>query len=160
PKEYNQTVTQHADHLYRFVLKNLGHADDSKDVVQNAFEILWNQRDQVAAENAKTFLFTVGYRKMIDALRKTRKTELKEEWPEQLSGYTETRHTGLKAQLHKALETLPAIQKQLILLKDYEGYSYEESAKITGLNEGQVKVYLFRARNTLKKQLSSVASNL
>jgi len=35
-------------------------------------------------------------------------------------------------------------------LKDYEGYSYEEIGRITGLNESQVKVYLHRARIQLK----------
>ena len=41
------------------------------------------------------------------------------------------------------------------MLKDYEGYSYEEIGKITDLNESQVKVYLHRARITLKNYLVS-----
>jgi RNA polymerase sigma-70 factor (ECF subfamily) len=41
------------------------------------------------------------------------------------------------------------------MLKDYEGYSYEEIGKITGLNESQVKVYLHRARITLRNYLVS-----
>ena len=44
---------------------------------------------------------------------------------------------GLKKILHEALDKLPEIQKQLVLLKDYEGYSYEELANITGLNQGK-----------------------
>jgi len=43
------------------------------------------------------------------------------------------------------------LQKSLILLKDYEGYSYEEIGKITSLNASQVKVYLHRARLQLKE---------
>jgi RNA polymerase sigma-70 factor (ECF subfamily) len=62
--------------------------------------------------------------------------------------------------LNKALETLPDIQKQLVLLKDYEGYSYTEIGQITGLNESQVKVYLFRARMSLKKTLVSIEQTL
>jgi RNA polymerase sigma-70 factor (ECF subfamily) len=41
------------------------------------------------------------------------------------------------------------------MLKDYEGYSYEEIGQITGLNEGQVKVYLHRARLALRNYLVS-----
>jgi DNA-directed RNA polymerase specialized sigma24 family protein len=37
-----------------------------------------------------------------------------------------------------------------VMLKDYEGYNYEEIGQITGLNESQVKVYLHRARLQLK----------
>jgi RNA polymerase sigma-70 factor (ECF subfamily) len=46
--------------------------------------------------------------------------------------------------------------RSLVLLKDYEGYSYEEIGTITGLNESQVKVYLHRARLQLKNYLVSI----
>jgi RNA polymerase sigma-70 factor (ECF subfamily) len=39
------------------------------------------------------------------------------------------------------------------LLRDYEGYSYDEIGEITGLNESQVKVYIYRARISLKNYL-------
>ena len=55
--------------------------------------------------------------------------------------------------LEQALDRLSETQKSLVLLKDYEGYSYEEIGRITGLNESQVKVYLHRARIQLKNYL-------
>ena len=58
--------------------------------------------------------------------------------------------------LDEALDRLPELQKSLILLRDYEGYSYEEIGKITGLNESQVKVYIFRGRMALKNYLISI----
>ena len=67
-----------------------------------------------------------------------------------------TEYKGLKELIKKALETLPDIQRTVILLRDYEGYSYEEIGSITGLNESQVKVYIFRARQTLKNYLGSM----
>ena len=51
-------------------------------------------------------------------------------------------------------------QRSLVLLKDYEGYSYEEIAEITGLNVTQVKVTLHRARLILKEWLVSVENVL
>jgi RNA polymerase sigma-70 factor (ECF subfamily) len=42
------------------------------------------------------------------------------------------------------------------MLRDYEGYSYEEIASITGLTESQVKVYIFRARMFLKNYIGSI----
>ena len=53
------------------------------------------------------------------------------------------------------LNILNETQRSLVLLKDYEGYSYEEIGAITGLNESQVKVYLYRARIQLKNYLVS-----
>jgi RNA polymerase sigma-70 factor (ECF subfamily) len=61
----------------------------------------------------------------------------------------------LKKNLHEALNRLSETQKSLVLLKDYEGYSYEEIGQIMGLNESQVKVYLHRARLTLRNYLVS-----
>jgi RNA polymerase sigma-70 factor (ECF subfamily) len=55
----------------------------------------------------------------------------------------------------EAVNKLNHTQKSLVMLKDYEGYSYEEIGKITGLNESQVKVYLHRARLTLRNYLVS-----
>jgi RNA polymerase sigma-70 factor (ECF subfamily) len=55
--------------------------------------------------------------------------------------------------LNKGLELLPEIQKSVLLLRDYEGYDYSEIGTITGLNESQVKVYIFRARTFLKNYI-------
>jgi RNA polymerase sigma-70 factor (ECF subfamily) len=54
------------------------------------------------------------------------------------------------------LETLSEIQRNVILLRDYQGYSYAEIGEITGLNESQVKVYIYRARLALKEYLGSI----
>ena len=61
-KEYNQCVTVYADNVYRFILKNLRHEEDAKDVVQGAFEKLWINRETVINEKCKSFLFTVAYK--------------------------------------------------------------------------------------------------
>ena len=55
--------------------------------------------------------------------------------------------------LEQALIRLPEIQKTVVLLRDYEAYSYKEIAEITGLTEEQVKVYIFRARKSLKEYI-------
>lgn len=58
--------------------------------------------------------------------------------------------------LDRALERLDEIKRSLVLLKDYEGYSYEEIGNITGLSASQVKVYLHRARLQLKEYLVTI----
>jgi RNA polymerase sigma-70 factor (ECF subfamily) len=52
--------------------------------------------------------------------------------------------------------TLPPLQKSIVLLRDLEGYSYEEIGEILELSESQVKVYLFRARKKMQKQLKGL----
>ena len=62
--------------------------------------------------------------------------------------------------LEKALAALPEIQRTVVLLRDYEGYSYEEIGEITNLNESQVKVYIFRARQKMKEMIGSLEAVL
>jgi RNA polymerase sigma-70 factor (ECF subfamily) len=62
----------------------------------------------------------------------------------------------LKKTLETALARLNETHRSLVLLKDYEGYSYLEIGQITGLTESQVKVYLHRARTQLKSYLVSL----
>ncbi len=151
-KEYNQCVTQYADNVYRFIVKNLRHEEDSRDVVQSAFEKMWRNRENIDSEKSKSYLFTVAYHQMIDHIRKNKRIQLKEEFNEETKVTYRHMHNA-KQVLEKALNKLSETQKSLVMLKDYEGYSYEEIGKITGLNESQVKVYLHRARVQLKNYL-------
>ncbi len=153
-KEYNQCVNQYADNVYRFILKNLRHEEDARDVVQTAFEKLWVNRAEVDNAKCKSYLFTVAYHQMIDHLRKVKRVTLKDEFSEE-TRISDRPVSNTRKILEEALSRLNETQRSLVLLKDYEGYSYEEISKITGLNESQVKVYLHRARLQLKSFLVS-----
>ena len=155
-KEYNVCVTNYADNVYRFIVKNLKHEEDARDIIQTAFEKLWKNREAVENEKSKSYLFTVAYNQMIDHIRKNKRITYKEDFDENSKGHThQTGQKQTKEILMKALNTLNDTQKSLVLLKDYEGYSYEEISKIMSLSESQVKVYLHRARLALKSYLVS-----
>ncbi|WP_368734980.1 RNA polymerase sigma factor, partial [Klebsiella pneumoniae] len=68
--DYNSCVNNHADGLFRFIVKNLKYEEDARDIVQTAFEKLWRNRDQVETAKSKSYLFTVAYNQMIDHIRK------------------------------------------------------------------------------------------
>jgi RNA polymerase sigma-70 factor (ECF subfamily) len=121
-------------------------------VVQTAFEKLWRNRDEVENEKSKSYLFTIAYNAMIDHLRKVKRVTLKEEFKDNVYVTHKQPHNA-KAVLTEALNRLSETQRSLVMLKDYEGYSYEEIGQITGLNSSQVKVYLHRARIQLKEYL-------
>ena len=154
-REYNECVNTYADNVYRFIVKNLRHEEDARDVVQTAFEKMWRNRDEVDALRAKSYLFTVAYHQMIDHIRKVKRVALKEEFSEGLK-IQDRPVNNLKKVLEEALSRLSETQRSLVLLKDYEGYSYEEIGQITALSESQVKVYLHRARVQLKEYLVKI----
>jgi RNA polymerase sigma-70 factor (ECF subfamily) len=154
-KDYNACVNLWADALFRFACKCTGHEEDARDVVQNSFEVLWQKRLDVAPGKGKAFLFQVAYRQAIDNYRKKSRVSYKEELPETGASYTPS-HPDLKRVLERALAQLDERSRALVLLKDHEGYSYEEIGRITELSDSQVKVYLHRARKVLKDYLVRV----
>ncbi len=154
-KDYNQSVNLYADNVFRFIVKNLRHEEDARDVVQTAFEKLWRNREAVDNEKCKSYLFTVAYNQMIDHIRKNKRITLKEDFAEETKVGHQSTNNNTKQVLMAALNRLNETQKSLVLLKDYEGYSYEEISKIMDLTESQVKVYLHRARLALRNYLVS-----
>jgi RNA polymerase sigma-70 factor (ECF subfamily) len=155
--EYNQCVDLYSDGLYRFLLKNTKDKEKARDLVQDTYAKLWTKVEEVPFEKAKSYIFTAGYHTMIDLFRRE-KRQLEYAADEIRTGTTSSnrQYTDLSEVLNEALDKLPPIQKSVIMLRDYEGYSYEEIEKITGLNESQVKVYIYRARITLKNYIVKV----
>ncbi len=154
-KEYNECVNLYSDGVFRFIVKNLRHEEDARDIVQTAFEKLWRHREQVEHAKSKSYLFTVAYNQMIDHLRKSKRIQLKDEFSAEVKIQQSNFNSNTKKILMEALNRLNETQRSLVMLKDYEGYNYEEIGQIMGLTESQVKVYLHRARLALKNYLVS-----
>jgi len=154
-EEYNRAVDTYADKLYRFVVKNLKDEHMSGDIVQETYEKLWVKLEGVTFLKVKSYLFTSAYHTMIDYIRKEKRytgidsAELGE--TSSLGHYSD-----LAEVLERAVDNLPDDQKSVVMLRDYEGYSYREIAEITGLSESQVKVYIYRARIYLKNYIGSM----
>jgi len=156
-KTYNDAVDLYADNLYRFVVKHIKNSEKAKDILQDTFEKLWGKRNDVHPDKVKSYLFATAYHTLIDVVRKDKKQNyIAEVKPENFE--VNNQYSDLNEILHQAIDRLPADQKSVILLRDYEGYSYEEIAEITHLTISQVKVYIFRGRKFLKNYLGSVES--
>jgi RNA polymerase sigma factor (sigma-70 family) len=154
-KEYNIAVDKYSDNVYRFALKSLKNEMSAKDIVQDTFLKVWLKHEEIQAEKVKSYLFTTAYHCIIDWINKEKRNGDFERISGDLSS-PKSLEFDVAAILEEALNRLPAIQKALVLLRDYEGYHYAEIAEITNLNESQVKVYIFRARQALKVYLKSI----
>jgi RNA polymerase sigma-70 factor (ECF subfamily) len=154
-KEYNKAVDDHADALYRFILKSLKDRDRANDLVQDSFEKLWLNVAEIDIAVAKSWLFSTAYHKMIDNIRRESKMVLMESYDEQSLTHDGS-YSDLKEILNIALDRLQDQQKTVILLRDYEGYSYKEIAEITGLSEPVVKITIYRGRMELKRFIGKI----
>jgi RNA polymerase sigma factor (sigma-70 family) len=155
-KEYNVIVMSWSDGLYRFALNFLKNQEEAKDIVQDVFEKLWLNKDKVETEKAKSWLFTCAHNTMINFVHKRARTTFMD------SNLLPERTEIVRFQYESAqvidhiVGILPPLQKSIILLRDLEGYSYDEIGDILNLSPSQVKVYLFRARMKIKKQLKGL----
>ena len=154
-EEFNTSVEEYSDRIYRFVYKSVRDQEKARDIVQDTFEKLWKNRFQINSHKIKAYTFSVAYHTMIDMMRReNRKVDYEEV---DTSGYSySTQYPDLSEILNKAINRLPEKQRHVVLLRDYEGYTYKEIGEVTGMNESQVKVYIYRARLTLKKFIGSM----
>jgi len=151
-KEYNKAVDDYSDGVYRFILKNIRNKDTARDIVQESYEKLWIRHEIISAAKVKAYLFSTAYHTMIDFIRKESRITYNETINEDENSH-ENHYSDLNEILHMAIRKLPEAQRSVILLRDYEGYSYNEISEITGLTQSQVKVYIYRARLFLKNYI-------
>lgn len=154
-EEYNDCVREYADNVYRFVLKNIRDEEKASDIVQDAYEKMWRHHANVDGAKGKSYLFSTAYHVLIDHTRRERHSVRIEEADLQEHSH-ERQYSDLQEVLLQALEKLPEDQKMVVMLRDYEGYSYEEIGEMTGLSESQVKVYIYRARVFLRKYIGKM----
>lgn len=148
--EYNTSVDKFSDDVFRFIYKACHNKELAEDILQDAYMVLWEHVREINFEKAKAFLFTTSYHKLIDIFRREKRNkDIENINPEYYLSGIQT--PDLQDILEIALNKLPPVQKTVILLRDYENYSYQEIADITHLSESQVKVYIFRARNSMKE---------
>lgn len=154
--EYDACVAKHADSLYRFALKSLRDSDQAKDIVQESFLRLWENRQAVLSGKEKSYLFTIAYRLIVDDVRFAKRYGSNDSLHLQADSTARRGYDNLSEIVQGYIDRLPPRQKTLIMLRDYEGYSYREIAEMTSLSESQVKVYIFRARVTLRNSIGDI----
>jgi RNA polymerase sigma factor (sigma-70 family) len=153
--EFNMCVDQHSDAVYCFILKNIRDEDKASDVVQDSFTKMWEKVKEIPFDKARSYLFTTAYHTLIDTIRRDQRMTVFDDYKHD-KDTVENSYSDLKEVLDEAVSRLPSIQRSVLLLRDYEGYSYEEIGEMTNLNESQVKVYIFRARVFLKNYIKNL----
>ena len=150
-QEYTQIAQQHREALYRFAVRYTADGDSAWDTVQDALVELWTHRSDVEPQKAKGWMVRVMYRQLVDQHRRTERFRniapelVQEEW------YSQHDNFELHDAMQKALDQLPDQHRAILLMKDLEGYQYQEIALLTGLDVPQVTGILYRARINLKK---------
>lgn len=157
-----QAVIPIKDKLFRYAYNILGNHMAAEDVVQEVLIKVWNKEKEIQAiDNKEAWCMTVTRNLALDKLRKKkyRYEPVEEHYSIADKGMTPleaTMSSDTMTLIHKVMSELPKDQLQVVHLRDVEGYSYKEIAQATELSIEKVKVYLHRARITLRQKLSNI----
>ncbi len=153
--EYNDNIQYWSGNVLRFAVWNCGDRMRGEDAMQEAFARLWEIKEQVAVEKGLGFLLTVARRYLVDCFRHdVVVAKAHAEMAQTAETTTEQKGYGLSDEMLAALNSLPEVQRSIIQLRDVDGYSYKEIARMLDISDQQVQVYLFRARTNMKKYLT------
>ena len=155
-REYNIIVNQHSNNLFGYAFNFLRDREDAEDIVQDVFEKLWVNRRKVEPAKAKSWMFTTAHNAMINFATRKSRMSFSDDMEKYDKGEAVSNSFESNEVVSRAVSILPPIQKSIIILRDLEGYSYNEIGDILDLSESQVKVYLFRGRRKIKKQLKGL----
>ena len=149
--------------LFRFAFRLLGSSDEAKDVVQDVLIKVWNGREQMGdVQNWEAWCMRITKNLSMDRIRSRQRkaTGPMEEGfdirNETLSPHETTELSESMVRINQLIAALPEKQRQVIHLRDIEGYSYNEICEILDLDMSQVKVNLFRARNSVREKLVKI----
>ena len=150
------------DKLYRYTLRILKNEDEAKDVVQETLIKVWNKRDEMHAyENMEAWCIRVARNLALDKLKSkhNKSVDIDNAYDLQSSSqspYSSTEENDTMSSIQHFINQLPDMQKQVIQLRDIDGFSYKEISDILKQNLNSVKVNLFRARKQVREQLIQV----
>lgn len=150
------------DKLYRLALRITFDTAEAEDVVQDTLIKVWDKRDEWAQFDSLEAYCTTVCRNL--ALDRSRKKDAQHQAldenlysrPDSSTPYESlTVQEGLRL-LEQVTGELPAVQQEILQLREVEGKSYKEIATVLNLSEEQVKVYLFRARQRIKQRYTEI----
>jgi RNA polymerase sigma-70 factor (ECF subfamily) len=154
--EYTHVVQVHQVSLYRFAFNFLGSSEDARDIVQDVFVKLWLNVDRIDQDKVKSWLFTCTHNAMLNFIKRRARIDYMQSIQLQGAPYMDAHEFESNEIIERTVGMLPPLQKSILLMRDLEGYSYEEIGVMLNLSPSQVKVYLFRARVKVKNQLKTV----
>jgi RNA polymerase sigma-70 factor (ECF subfamily) len=136
-----------------YCVRMLGDPDAAADVYQDVFVKSYEHITQgTAIGNVKSYLFTAARNRCLNAIRDRRHAYDIEEIPDEMVP-GRMPEFDLAESLQEALQSLPPLNKEAFLLCEYEGYSYDEAAELTGVPVTTVRKRIFRARQRLRAML-------
>ncbi len=162
-KEFRNKVLPFNRKIYAYALSILKNEADAKDALQEIYLKLWKKKDQLKdLKNLEAFCIKITRNYCLDQIR-LRKNYLAIEDTRLSEDITETKTRSEEINFFKDkvssirlyMSSLPETQRTIMLLKDFEGYDYEEISEILDVNINTIRVNLSRARKTVRAKFKN-----
>ncbi len=158
--DFRTDVLPLKNELYRLALRITLNPAEAEDVVQDTMLKVWNKREQWdEIESMEAFCLTICRHQALDKIKRadTQNAPLDENLEPPDTSYTAdpeeqtVQHDRIDL-VRKLIDQLPEKQRSCMQLRDIEGKSYKEIAVVMDITEQQVKINIFRARQTIRQQ--------
>ena len=164
-KAMDELLIRYKNPVYRFVLRLSADAVEAQDVTQEVFlKVHQNRLTYKAIGKFSTWIFSIAHNLFVSRLRRKKWTAIwprKSDDPDELvefesldpSPQEKTLNNELDEIMKKCIQSLPFLQKEALILREYENLDYQEIARILKKSLGTVKTLIHRARMNLKIKL-------
>jgi RNA polymerase sigma-70 factor (ECF subfamily) len=156
---FKQHILPMKDKLFRFAFHLLQNIGDAEDAVQDVMAGVWAKRAEWPQWNSiEAYCMTATRNNCLDRLRRRRIPTVREESAGQLSSperdpYEKITGKEMVQRIRQCMDALPQQQQQVIRLREMEGFSYNEIAEVLDMTLDQVKINLFRGRNSIRQTI-------
>jgi RNA polymerase sigma-70 factor, ECF subfamily len=158
---FEQVILPHLDAAHNLACWLIRNPADAEDVIQEAFLRALRFFDGFRGGDSRAWLLKIVRNTCYSWIRKNRPTERFDEFDETvhsgeaLGGDAEAKLVSRSEseRLTKAIETLPAVFREVLVLREFEGLSYKEISDVTGIQMGTLMSTLSRARQRLREEL-------
>ena len=146
-----------SDRVYAVCLRMSGDADRATELVQDVFVRVWEKLPTFRGDSLfTTWLHRLTVNLVLQDRRSRGRRESREVGSPDLDRYGRLARRampGTRVDLERAIAGLPDKARRVLVLRDIEGYKYDEIAQITGVSLGTVKAQIHRARGLVKEAL-------
>jgi len=157
PRAFEALYRRTVDRTYALCLRMCADADEAAELVQDAYVRAWQGLGSFRGES----LFTTWlHRLTVNLILQDRRGKGRRRARETLEGDLErfgraacSAMPGTRVDLERAIAGLPEKAREVLVLRDVQGYKYDEIAQMTGVSLGTVKAQIHRARALVKEAL-------
>lgn len=160
-REFQDQILSQTDRIYPMVLRMLSKRTDAEDAIQDIMLKLWERRKKIAQHpNMSGLVILTARNHCLDVLKKKRlpieKNELRVVPVPAIDGNESMEWKELQQLILEILEKVPVNQREVLLLRDLDGYEYSEIAAALELKVEHVRVLLSRARKLVRMKLKKL----